>query len=280
MKKVLFPILAVIIFLVMQAIAGIIIVVIKLVQDPGIIQLKRNGGSVNEIIDRIMTGDVLGCAVIMSGILTIAAITLMNMIEWHTAFNVKMIDWKSGLWAILGAVLAIFQFDIYEDMLQLPNDMEDLFISMSHTLVGALSISLVGPIIEELIFREGILGYMLRHGVNKWGAITASALVFGLIHLNPAQIPFAAAMGFVLGLIYYKTGNIVIPCILHILNNSIFTLMTYLMGDAAKDYSMTESLGGPVYAVLIAIAVGTISFVILRFYWQSSKQNINYETVS
>jgi len=274
MKKVLYPILAIVAFLVIQCVAGIVLVVCMIVSNPECIRVFRETGDINVLTQDLLTGSGMGWAITLSGLATIGIIAMMKMIHWKTVLNFGMIDWKSGWQAIVGGITGIFVLGLFEEMLDLPNEMEDTFTMMSNSLAGALSIAIAGPIIEEFIFREGILGYMLRNGVNKWGAITASALVFGIIHMNPAQIPFAAGMGFILGIIYYKTGNIVIPCILHILNNSLATVLMYTLGEEAKDFSMIEWVGGIAIVLPIVIVGGTICHTTLRKFWTSSKTNI------
>lgn len=271
MKKILYPILAVIVFVIMQAAAGVVVCVAAIIKDRNLLDVARTGDQ-NALMSAVDV-NALAWGIILSGLVTVGVIALLKMIDWKTVFDFKMINWKESPLAIIGAVLGIFALDIFEEMMDLPNEMEDVFLGMSNTLVGALSISVVGPIIEEFIFREGILGYMLRNGVNKWGAIVASALVFGIIHLNPAQVPFAAAMGIILGIIYYKTGNIVLTCILHIVNNSMFTLMSYTMGDAVKDASLVESLGGTVVAVIIGILSIGLCVLFLKLFWKRSSRN-------
>ena len=167
--------------------------------------------------------------------------------------------------------MCVFVTDVLGEVLDLPNMMEDQFIEMSNTVIGALAIGVVGPIIEEFIFREGILGYMLRGGMNKWVAISASALAFGIIHLNPAQVPFAAAVGFVMGIIYYKTGNIVVTSILHILNNCVSVWMSFSMGEAIKDFSLIEWMGGTVSAIIITIPMLALGVLLLWYFWKREK---------
>ena len=60
-------------------------------------------------------------------------------------------------------------------------------MAMANNLWGILGIALVGPVVEELVFREGIQGTMERGGVKPWIAILVSALCFGLIHFNPGR---------------------------------------------------------------------------------------------
>ena len=271
MKKVLYPILAVIVFMVMQVFAGIAMIIFAIVKNPTLIDSIKHGTNPETLINEIMAGDSLGWALILSGILTVLIIAALKMIDWKTVFNVKIIDWKISMIGIIGALIGIFYTDVVSEFFDLPNDMEDVFLNMSNTLMGALAIGVICPVVEELIFREAILGYMLKSDVNKWVAIIASALVFGIIHANLAQIPFAIVIGIIFGIIYYKTGNIVITSILHIVNNSFAVWTMYSMGEDAKNVSLTEWLGGTGIAVGILIPLSVVCFWMLRYFWLSYK---------
>lgn len=273
MKKILYPVLVVIVFLVMQVLGGVGMIIIAIFKNPSIIESLRNRVDPNTLINQVMASDALAWALILSGLGSVLILTALRMIEWKTVLNVKMIDWKIGMIGIVGALLGIFYTDCFSEFFELRDDMGDIFNSMSNTLVGALAIGVTGPIIEEFIFREALLGFMLRNNWNKWVAISVSAVVFGLIHANPAQIPFAVVVGFIFGLIYYKTGNIVIPSILHIINNSSAVWMMYSMGDEAKDASLQEWLGGRGITIGVIIPLGVVCFWLLRLFWIKYPQN-------
>lgn len=272
MKKVLYPMLAVIAFILVQAFTGIVLAVVAIIKNHELLKQFSQTGDPNALMNSLMGGNAVAWALILSGILTVGIVALLKMIDWKTVLNVRMINWKVSALAIIGGLLSLFFMDILSDLFDLPDEMEDFFVSMSTTVVGALSIGVIGPIAEEFIFRESILGYMLRNGVNKWVAITASALAFGIIHMNPAQIPFAMMIGFIFGIIYYKTGNIVITSILHIVNNSVGVAGMILMGEEAKDASLVEWLGGQENSIFLFLpSVGILAFVVLRSFWNLYK---------
>lgn len=271
MKKVLYPILAVIVFFTIQVIAGVGMAVITIAKNPSMFKTIAQSGDINAITNNMLTGDTLPWTLILSGIATVGVIAALNMIHWKSVLNVKMIDWKICWLAILGSVMVIFYTDLLSEFMEFPDEMGKIFNSMACSVVGALSIGIIGPIVEEFIFREAILGWMLRGGVNRWVAITASAIVFGLIHANPAQIPFATVIGFIFGIIYYKTGNIVITSILHILNNSTAVLLMVLQGEEAKDTKLGDLLGGPVMSLAICIPLLAVGVNCLRVFWKESR---------
>lgn len=83
-----------------------------------------------------------------------------------------------------------------------------------------LYVGLGAPISEELLFRGLVLRSMERYG--KKFAIFASAFLFGLYHGNIIQIPFALAVGLVLGYVTIEY-NIGWAILLHMFNNLILS---------------------------------------------------------
>ena len=100
---------------------------------------------------------------------------------------------------------AQFIAGILNEALDLTDTNQELFISMSHNIFGVLSIAIVVPILEEFLFRGAIEGHLLRKGWSPKWAILVSALIFGIIHGNPAQIPFAFLIGLLFGWLYCGT---------------------------------------------------------------------------
>lgn len=95
-----------------------------------------------------------------------------------------------------------------------------------------ISVVLLGPIVEELIFRKSLFSLF----ENKKLAIIISSLIFGLIHLiaEPSlasviiNLPAYLIPGLVFGYFYAKNDeNILVPTIAHILSNLISVLLIY-----------------------------------------------------
>lgn len=94
-----------------------------------------------------------------------------------------------------------------------------------NTIVISIQVIIIGPIIEELIFRKLLLGKLLEKFSNRpIKAIVYSALIFGIVHLNIIQGVAAFGGGIILGLIYYYTKSIKATIFAHILNNFLIII--------------------------------------------------------
>ena len=91
--------------------------------------------------------------------------------------------------------------------------------------VQVLLIVVAAPISEEVCFR-GMLFGGLRERLPRLAAALISGLIFGGLHATTgiSAVPPLIVFGFVLALLYEKTGSIVPGILLHMLNNSVALL--------------------------------------------------------
>jgi membrane protease YdiL (CAAX protease family) len=105
-------------------------------------------------------------------------------------------------------------------------EMTELFGSWP--LVFAVLVIGVGPGIGEELWCRGFLG---RGLVGSHGAVLGvlgSSFCFGLIHVDPCQGTMAMVMGLWLHFVYLSTRSLLLPMLLHFLNNSMAVLGTRL----------------------------------------------------
>jgi hypothetical protein len=109
-------------------------------------------------------------------------------------------------------------------------------MQMLQTPTGLLYVCIVGPIIEELIFRGAIMRSLERFGLNF--SIFISALIFGLFHIFTVQAVFAFLMGLILGYLASRY-SIKWSILAHILINSVATGMDALgtLGNFGDGYA-------------------------------------------
>ena len=173
--------------------------------------------------------------------------------------------------AIVAVMTGSLASNILCEQLNLTDIIADQMIRMATNPLGMLTIGLIGPVVEELVFREATLGTMLRNGVTPWATMITSALIFGIVHLNPAQVPFAAIMGLMLAIVYYCTGNIVLTSLLHIINNSVAVVQINLLGEEAKEFTLTQWLGGITNSWLVFAFCALACLALLIVFWRKSQ---------
>ncbi len=93
-------------------------------------------------------------------------------------------------------------------------------------------VGILAPIIEELIFRKLICDRLIPLGEGY--AIVISALIFGLVHGNFYQFPYAFLVGLLFGGIYVRTGKIIYTMVIHaVINIGGAVLVPWLYGKLA-----------------------------------------------
>src|SRR5262249_59009304 len=74
-------------------------------------------------------------------------------------------------------------------------------------------------------------GFVGRGLVARYGPIRGvllTSFLFGLMHVVPRQVAYAAVMGVILHFTYLTTRSLLIPMLLHFLNNSLSVVATQL----------------------------------------------------
>ena len=247
--------LAVGVFLLAQLVGPLFAMALYVAFDPSV--------SVDSVLDdSFMTtrADVLILSLILADVIASVVLFATGLARLKASFVPSGESARRVAVAVLAAICGIFACDLLSEQLALEDLLEDQFLEMGRMPLGIITLAILGPIVEELVFREALQGTLLRGGCKAWVAMVVSAASFGLVHMNPAQIPFAFLMGLILSYVYQKTGNIFVTSIIHILNNSLAVVQMNVLGDAAKDFSMTEWVGGPVVA-WGAIVVGCVMCV-------------------
>lgn len=97
-------------------------------------------------------------------------------------------------------------------------------ISEIPIFIQVITSGILGPIMEELIFR-GIVYNRLKTRMNPMRAIILTSLIFGLLHGNIIDSIYAFGVSFILIYLYEKDKTIISPMIMHISLNTTIILM-------------------------------------------------------
>lgn len=114
---------------------------------------------------------------------------------------------------------------------------------------------LIGPILEELVFRKILMGKVLQYGEGI--AIFVSAFCFSLFHGNLSQMIYAFALGLLYAFITVKSGTILYSAALHMITNAMGMLVPILIEN---DGSTVLQAGFGLLILFLVIAGGVMFF--------------------
>jgi membrane protease YdiL (CAAX protease family) len=122
-------------------------------------------------------------------------------------------------------VVLYLAFNFFYSVVITEPHQEDIAKGFGAIPVQILLIVIAAPVTEELCFR-GMLFGGLREKLPRIGAALICGLIFGALHAitGISAVPPLIVFGFLLALLYEKTGSIVPGILLHMLNNSIALL--------------------------------------------------------
>lgn len=189
-------------------------------------------------------------------LMTLTFLLIIHLINWKRkvklSYKFTLINSKALL--LLITILFLFEFGINIPINSFFNKSNiNPFTPLTMTF-GAL---LIGPILEEIIFRGIILkGLLIRYSAKN--AIIISAILFGLIHGKPLLILPAIITGLFFGWIYYKTKSIGTTILLHSITN-LFALSGVFLMQKLKIYISLYQFNS--YRIISIL----ISFIILTF---------------
>ena len=93
-------------------------------------------------------------------------------------------------------------------------------------LVTIILAVLIGPLMEEIVFRGLIFQRLaIRFGLSS--AILTSSIIFGLLHFE--SFLGAAVFGMFMCFLFYHTKNLLIPVLVHILNNVVAVIIDVVL---------------------------------------------------
>lgn len=176
---------------------------------------------------------------------------------------------QKELWALVFVGMAVAMVaNTVSDMVQTNFSFFGLqnSVSMSENVSSPLEIvlyiistAIVPAFAEEFAFRGIFMGTLRKFGDTF--AIITSAIVFGAMHGNIAQIPFAFILGLVFAYVDCKTNSIIPSIIIHFINNFYAVMLDILQSTEM----FSDRIFMIIYFILIAVfcILGLISFFYL-----------------
>ncbi len=192
---------------------------------------------------------------------------LINMLPMGKPLNAKYLPLivLGGFGVCLAGNIITSYFDIlFESITGLglempetpstPNSAGGVFLSF-------LSTAIVPALIEEFALRGVIMQPLRRYG--DWFAIIASSLIFGLMHCNLLQIPFAFIAGIAIGYAVIVTESIWTGIIIHFFNNGFAVAVSTIADFYGTDSEIFAASNIIFYGLIIAGLI--CAFIYVKF---------------
>ncbi|MBM7694479.1 membrane protease YdiL (CAAX protease family) [Peribacillus deserti] len=162
----------------------------------------------------------------------------------------------SILWAIGGVFLSLFAQALAGNIERLigieagsDNTQQIIQLIEAVPLVIVVS-SIVGPILEEIVFRKIIFGGLYKK-FNFIISALISSVIFGLVHGEPAHLLLYSAMGFSFAFLYVRTKRIIVPIVAHVsMNTLVVIVQTVYKDDIEKMMIDAEKAQGFIGGIL------------------------------
>ncbi|MGM0220108.1 CPBP family intramembrane glutamic endopeptidase [Enterococcus sp. AZ126] len=178
------------------------------------------------------------CIVLLTLITILAVIFLAEKLHFFDRLRLDFLS-KKNTTIILVSLFALFLLSFLctvalNSMGISDTANEEAFNSLfknENPLLNILLVGIAAPLMEEVVFRAGIIRYLLPN--TKYLSIVFSSALFGLAH-GPTNIPsllLYVSIGLILALTYVKTKRIEVSMSIHLLNNLISVLL-FIFGIA------------------------------------------------
>lgn len=150
------------------------------------------------------------------------------------------------------------------------NPLDSLMLS-SPLWVNLLFCGILAPVAEEIFYRKLVLDRLRRYG--DLFAVLTTGILFGLIHGNLMQFPYAAAAGILFSYVYLRTGHILVTILLHMginLMTGVWTaeILKRLPPETAGSLAgllRSGDTGAVIYLSLCALAIPAALICIVCF---------------
>ena len=135
-------------------------------------------------------------------------------------------------------------------------------------VMNSICTAMIPALVEEFAYRGVVLGALKKYDTNL--AIIGSAYLFGMLHGNLAQIPFAFALGIVFAYIRVKTDSMMPNILIHFGNN-FYAVIISTIDEVAPDSIST------IIDVAIMVMFVAIGFICVYYLTKSDKNFFKLE---
>lgn len=166
---------------------------------------------------------------------------------------IAIIGTALGLYFFINAVLTLISWispqtiDFYNQLIESAGIVSDSVMTVFYTII-------LGPVAEELCFRGVVFGFLEKSGIKPAWIIVISSIMFGVMHLIPIQVMYAAVIALFLGFLRYRYRSVILTAVTHILFNFCGTFLSETINTLGLSEGVLMIFGG-VSAVLLVFII-------------------------
>jgi len=174
----------------------------------------------------------------------------------------------------------------YIDKIELPDFLDNMdkssmeslgellnMTSVQDLLINIVIIGIIPGIGEELLFRGVIQKELSKKLTNPHVVIFITAFLFSAFHFQVAGFIPKLMIGLLLGYAYFLSGSLILPMIIHSLNNIFLTTSLFAAGGKIQTDDI-QSENVPIAAVLFSLILfATLAYLILSITKPNLQQN-------
>lgn len=219
---------------------------------------------------------VYGISIIIVNLLSFGLVILIGFKKAKQKFNeifkfkkVALDYWLAITVFMMGFIILTSEMDNFINyLLPMPLFLQnafDLVMVRQTFIISLILVGIVPAITEEMFFRGLILnGFTGIYSARK--AIFISALLFGIIHLNPWQFFGAFIIGAFMAYILIKTKSILLCIYMHLFNNAANVIvLKYREAFPIKGFntSYSDKMFQPVWFDVAGIVITVLGVLLL-----------------
>ncbi|WP_456276962.1 CPBP family intramembrane glutamic endopeptidase [Bacillus sp. AK128] len=161
-------------------------------------------------------------------------------------------------WSFAGVFMALFAQGIAGTIenrvfgIELGSENTEFLVEIALTTPLFIVVtSIIGPILEEIIFRKILFGTLYKR-YNFFIAALLSSVIFAMVHMDFKHLLIYSAMGFTFAFLYVRTNRIIVPIIAHVAMNTFVVLVQVVFKDKIEEYQeQVESMQAMIHMIWI-----------------------------
>lgn len=142
-------------------------------------------------------------------------------------------------------------------------------------LISLVVIGLLPGLFEEVCFRAGLQNVFTRWFKGPWIAIILTSIIFSVIHISYYGFLVRFALGAILGLIFYYSGNLWLSSFFHFLYNGLQVTALYVFSFSGKKTPPKDiEENFPIWAGAVALVLIIFLFMKFKEYSINQKEKV------